>query len=196
MKDMDIWLLAYLVNALWQAPLVFLAAWGAARLAAKAGPGMEHRVWAGALMAEALVPACPLSPTDLWLRIEALMALGGGKTGGDVRIVLGPTAGLPGTLQVPAVVLWVLLIAFAIGAAYAACRMAWGLVQTRRMLRGRAAFAPGRARAEMGKVAAGVRIWGKCSGACRCADCGAGDGWRAAACAAGAAGLSGERADL
>ncbi|HKF48411.1 MAG TPA: M56 family metallopeptidase [Terracidiphilus sp.] len=136
MKDMEVWLLAYLVNASWQIPLVFLAAWGAARLAANAGPGLEHRVWAGALMAEALVPACPWSPTDLWLRIEALMALRGGRSGGDVRIVLGPGAGVPGTLQVSMVVLWVLLIAFAVGAAYAACRMAWGLVQTRRMLRG------------------------------------------------------------
>jgi TonB family protein len=135
MRSAEAWLLAYLVNALWQIPLVFLAAWGAARLAAKAGERLEHRIWVVALVAEIFVPACPWSPADLWLRVQALTALVGGKAGGEVRIVLGPGVGVPGTLQVPAVVLWVLLIAFAGSAVYAACRIAWGLVETLRMLR-------------------------------------------------------------
>ena len=52
------WVLGYLLNALWQVPLVFAAAWMAARLARPLGPRTEHRVWAGALILQAILPLC------------------------------------------------------------------------------------------------------------------------------------------
>ena len=63
---LDSWVLAYLLNALWQAPLVFVAAWAAERLARRAGPAMEHAVWVGALVLEAVLPACHLHVYQLW----------------------------------------------------------------------------------------------------------------------------------
>ncbi len=56
---MESWVLAYLLNSLWQVPLVFVAALAAARLARKAGPQMEHRVWVGALFLQVLLALLP-----------------------------------------------------------------------------------------------------------------------------------------
>ena len=51
MNDLQTAVLEYLFNSLWQLPLVFAAAWIAARLVRPAGPRAEHRVWVAALLA-------------------------------------------------------------------------------------------------------------------------------------------------
>jgi len=60
-------LMAYVLNSLWQVPLIVAAAWVAARMVRSLGPGAEHRVWVGALLGEAVVPAVSLLP---WERAE------------------------------------------------------------------------------------------------------------------------------
>jgi len=53
-------LVEYVLNSLWQAPLVFGAAWIAARGLRAAGPAAEHRVWVSALVLESALPALSL----------------------------------------------------------------------------------------------------------------------------------------
>jgi hypothetical protein len=48
--------LNYLVNSLWQTPLVAFAAWIAARLVRQNGPRWQHRAWVTALLLEAGLP--------------------------------------------------------------------------------------------------------------------------------------------
>lgn len=50
-------LLSWLLNSLWQIPLLFAAAFIAARLLRPAGPALEHRVWVAALLCQGLLPA-------------------------------------------------------------------------------------------------------------------------------------------
>ena len=53
---MNAWLLTYVVNALWQAPLVFVAAWLAVRLLQSFGSRTELRLWTAALGTQVLLP--------------------------------------------------------------------------------------------------------------------------------------------
>ena len=59
--------MACVLNSLWQVPLIVVAAWLAARIVRPLGPGAEHRVWVGALLGEAVVPAVSLLP---WERLN------------------------------------------------------------------------------------------------------------------------------
>jgi beta-lactamase regulating signal transducer with metallopeptidase domain len=55
----QIFLVSYVLNALWQVTVLALAAWLLARLAKPAGPELQHRIWVAALLLSALVPATP-----------------------------------------------------------------------------------------------------------------------------------------
>ncbi len=48
---------SYLVNALWEGALIYLAAWLASRLLRRMGPQAEHAVWVSALFAMVVTPA-------------------------------------------------------------------------------------------------------------------------------------------
>ncbi|WP_263378002.1 M56 family metallopeptidase [Granulicella paludicola] len=65
MKIIEAWLLSYLLNALWQVPLVFAAAWLAARANDRNDTAIAHRIWVTALLLEVALPACSLSPLAL-----------------------------------------------------------------------------------------------------------------------------------
>jgi beta-lactamase regulating signal transducer with metallopeptidase domain len=66
--------LSYLANSLWQVPLLYAAAWLAARALRPLGPAVEHRIMVTALLLQALLPACSLVSLAsmpnlfLWLR--------------------------------------------------------------------------------------------------------------------------------
>lgn len=55
---MEHWLVLYVANAVWRIPLVAIAAALAVRIAVL-GPNGRHRVWLGALVLAAIVPAAP-----------------------------------------------------------------------------------------------------------------------------------------
>ena len=55
-------LLNYLLNALWQVPLIFFVAAVVAHLTRSAGPQTQHRVWIVALGLEVVLPACAFAP--------------------------------------------------------------------------------------------------------------------------------------
>ena len=61
MKDFESWLLTYLLNSLWQIPLLFAAGWLAARALRPAGAAAEHRMWVVSCCCNVcfrLVPPC------------------------------------------------------------------------------------------------------------------------------------------
>ena len=66
MRALEAWVLAYLLNSLWQVPVIFVAAWLAARATRRSGVLTEHRIWVSALVLEALLPACSVQPVTLF----------------------------------------------------------------------------------------------------------------------------------
>jgi TonB family protein len=133
---MESWVLAYLLNSLWQIPLVFLAALAAARLARPAGPQMEHRVWVGALMLEVVLPLCHLQLSELGREAWGLLLWFRqfGSADGHTRVILG--SGTASQVALPshtAEVLAAVVVAYAIGLLYFAGRLVWGVWTTETM---------------------------------------------------------------
>ena len=141
----ETWVLTYLLNSLWQVPLVFLAALAAARLARPAGPRMEHRVWVGALLLEAVLPLCNLRPSEVWQRAWglALECMHGSAGDGQTRVVLG--AGTASQVALPwltAGVLTAVAVAYVCALVCFAGRLGWGVWTTEAMRRRAMPFEP------------------------------------------------------
>jgi TonB family protein len=110
MKTFEAFVLNYLLNALWQVPLLFGAAILAARALRRTGPAVEHRVWVSALIAQAFLPACP-APASLWpvlLRLLHRRSATDASAHGSVTVALGPATALHGLHLSPAVAGFVL----------------------------------------------------------------------------------------
>lgn len=121
MSTLEFWMLSYLVNSLWQVPLLFATGWVAARLLRPVGAAMEHIAWVTVLLLQVLVPACStLSPG--WA--AALFSMLGGMpahTASSVSVVMGPGSAA-GTFHLSALWLSVVAIAYAGLTAYFAAR--------------------------------------------------------------------------
>jgi TonB family protein len=134
------WLLSYLFNALWQTPLIFAAAWLAARLVRRAGPRVEHRVWVGALLLQIALPAGNLRIAavripELWRALLGLFLPASAANAGSVHVVFGPASATAGTLHLPFPLELGVVLAYACLVHYFAARLAWGLIQTRTLAR-------------------------------------------------------------
>jgi len=129
------WIVVYLLNSIWQLPLVFAAAWMASRLARPAGPLAEHRVWVAALLAGTMLPACQFDLGNLLGQVLLLFSRGNGAANGQARVILGPisAAGI-GLLHLPSLLITGILIAYGCALIYFATRLIWGLWKTRQML--------------------------------------------------------------
>src|SRR4051794_137383 len=73
MRDVELWILTYLLNSLWQIPLLFAAGWLAAGALRSAGAEAEHRVWVTTLTLQCLLPAVSILPIN-WLRTFSLLS--------------------------------------------------------------------------------------------------------------------------
>jgi TonB family protein len=136
MKALELYALGYVLNSLWQIPLIFLAAWMASRAARKNGPRIEHRIWVGALILETILPGCPIQPVDAWRWLSGLLFSSPGSHDGEAHILLGPAiANGNGALYFPPFLVAALLIAYSAALLYLSGRLAWGLWQTHVMLR-------------------------------------------------------------
>ena len=136
MNSMENWAIAYLINALWQIPLLFAGAWLAARLAARISPRAEHRIWVCALLAQIVLPACPYTAIQLWSMLKGLFSWGAADSAGQIRVVISPAAATASSsLHLPPLALAALLTVCAIGVCYSAARLVWGLGKTLRILR-------------------------------------------------------------
>ena len=156
MSVLTSWMLEYLVNSLWMVPLVFAAAWIAARLARLAGPRAEHRIWVSALLLQVVLPACRMQSSGVWNAVQRLLAwrfAGRSAAGvGHVAVSIGPGF-VNGSLVMPS--LWIVVLAVAYGCTtlYFAARLAWGMRSTYVIQRGaRKASLSGTA----------LRMWERC----------------------------------
>lgn len=126
-------LLSYVMNSLWQAPMVFVAAWIAARMMRPTGPAPEHRVWVGALLLESLLPAVSTFP---WQRMHFAWPWNGATLGDSrVAVQMGAGAGLS-PLRLPPLVMSVLAIVYAAITFYFVARFVWRCVRLSAMTSG------------------------------------------------------------
>lgn len=95
------WLLAYLLNSLWQLPLLFAAGWLAARALRPLGAAAEHRVWVAVLFLQTLLPAIALpswsfigSRIAAWLAASLPWRIAHPAAAGQVSVVMGPGSAL------------------------------------------------------------------------------------------------------
>lgn len=119
------WVVSYLVNSLWQIPLLLAAGWIASRILRRVGAAMEHRVWVAVLLLQGILPICSTLPHE-WMR--RFVALGGASRAGSggFAVQIGPGSIWSGG-GVPS---WLFAgIAFLYGAALACftARFAWRL---------------------------------------------------------------------
>jgi TonB family protein len=131
------WLLTYILNALWQVPLIFAAAWIAIWLAARAsrpaGPVFQHALWTTALVTEVLLPAISANPAQLlqtalsWLASFRHTAPALGPT---VTITMGPAHVAATGFHLPPALLLVAAVLYLAAFAFFAIRLAIGLHQT------------------------------------------------------------------
>ena len=132
------WAFAYLLNAMWQVPLVFITAWMMTRLAHRAGPAIEHRIWVGAMLLEVFLPACRMRISEMLAAVWSALrwSIGGAPNGGGVRILIGPAYPIGhGWLQLSPLGLMALAAIYASTLLYFAGRLVWGFWQTRLLAR-------------------------------------------------------------
>jgi TonB family protein len=124
MKGFESWMLSYLVNSLWQIPLLFAAGWTAARALRSVGAAAEHRVWVTVLLAQSLLPACSTLPWE-WLRSAFFRVRSPLRTGdAHVTVVMGPGTPL-NIFHLPPLLLTVIAITYCAVSAYFAARFLW-----------------------------------------------------------------------
>ena len=83
------WILSYLVNSLWQAPLLFAVGLLAARALRPSGPEAEHRLWVGVLSLQSVLPACS-AVQFAWLRTLLVWTTGAhSHVDGQVAVFMG-----------------------------------------------------------------------------------------------------------
>jgi len=126
-------MLSYLLNSLWQAPLIFVAAWIGARALRRNGAAAEHRVWSIALALEAVLPACTVRPSEVLHELTELVArlLSKGAVTGNVRVTVVPGAALTHSgLRLPAEILAIAAVIYGCVVVYFTGRLAFGLWRT------------------------------------------------------------------
>lgn len=124
MRALEFWILAYLLNSLWQVPLLFVAAWLAARALRSVGAVAEHRVWVIALVLQSLVPAASIFPWK-WPSALSLWGWHTSEAGeAQVSVLIGSGSGA-GVLQLPGLLLATIAILYAALTAYFAARFLW-----------------------------------------------------------------------
>lgn len=123
-SGVESWILSYLLNSLWQVPLLLAAGWVAARLVRRVGAAAEHRVWVTVLVLQSVLPAGSAISWQ-WLRnLIVWIAASRSSDEAHVSVVMGSGAGVGG-VHFPAALLTVIAAAYAIVSAYFAARFAW-----------------------------------------------------------------------
>jgi TonB family protein len=123
MTSLEFWILAYLLNSLWQVPLLFAAAWLAARALRSLGAATEHRVWVITLLLQSLLPALSIFPWD-WLHMLSWGGNGSRPGEAHVSVAIGQGTGI-GVLQLPEVLLGAITVVYVTVTAFFAARFLW-----------------------------------------------------------------------
>lgn len=124
MRDVELWILTYLLNSLWQVPLLFAAGWLAARALRSAGTETEHRVWVTTLTLQCLLPAASIFPID-WLHAFSLLSWNASHTSqAYVSVTVGGGTGVA-PIPLPALLLTTVAVLYVTVGAYFASRFLW-----------------------------------------------------------------------
>ena len=133
MRSLESWVLTYVLNSAWQAPLIFAAAWIAARTVRRSGAAMEHRIWVSALALEALLPACSVQPGPLFREVWQLAMYAWRKSAADGATGITTITGAGDAhevLRLPMALLASLTAVYGCSVAYFAGRLLWGVWNT------------------------------------------------------------------
>jgi TonB family protein len=127
MRDVELWILTYLLNSLWQIPLLFAAGWLAARALRSTGAEAEHAVWVTTLTLQCLLPAGSIFPID-WPRTFSLLSWNASHTSqAYVSVTMGGGTGVA-PIPLPAFLLGTVALLYATVSAYFAARFLWRAV--------------------------------------------------------------------
>ncbi|MGA8940735.1 MAG: M56 family metallopeptidase [Acidobacteriaceae bacterium] len=131
LQPTETWLFNYLLNSLWQLPLLFAAAWLATRALRHTGPATQHRIWLTTLLLQLLLPACTFSPRQLLAALASLIPwhTTHNTTNAVITITTGPAQAHNG-LQLPALLLAIIVAAYALTLLYFTARLIYGLRNT------------------------------------------------------------------
>jgi TonB family protein len=132
MTHLEFITLNYLLNALWQVPLLYLVAALAVRLTKSAGPQIEHRIWVAALFLEAALPACAFAPNLRGIFFALFRNHSGQVT--TQTTILNATA-VQGHSHLTAIVTSIALIAYAATLLFVTGRLLYRLHRTRSLRR-------------------------------------------------------------
>jgi TonB family protein len=130
MSTVEAWILSYLLNSLWQVPLLFAAGWLGARALKPLGAAAEHRLWVSVLLGQTLLPAASTLPSELFSKLYAqfgaLWAFFSNARLADphVSVIMGAGTGLT-ALHVPPALLIAIAIVYATATIYFAARFFW-----------------------------------------------------------------------
>jgi TonB family protein len=139
MRSLEFWVLAFLLNSLWQVPLLFAAAWLAARALRSLGAAIEHCVWVIALLLQSLLPALSIFPWE-WLRMLSWGRNGSRPGEAHVSVAIGQGTGI-GVLHLPDVLLGTIVIVYVAVTAFFVTRFLWRAINLS-ALRGEAVPVP------------------------------------------------------
>jgi len=132
MNGFQSWLIDYVLNSLWQTPLLLAAAWIAARVMKAAGPASEHRVWVGALLLQSLLPAISTLP---WQRVYIVWPWQAqAAAAGDTQVSVQLSSGF-GALRMPLPIMSALAIAYGVLTVFFIARFLWQCRRLRLLLR-------------------------------------------------------------
>jgi TonB family protein len=152
-SQVKFWILSYLLNSLWQVPLLAAAGWLAARSVRRVGAGAEHVVWVCVLFLQALLPALSMLSWSWAGSLWASLSSAHQVSQSGVRVQIGGGRVVSG-FQFPAM----LLTGVAIGyAAMIACFAVRFIARWMRLMTLR------REAAELSWIGDAAREWERCA---------------------------------
>jgi TonB family protein len=131
MTTLTAFLASYVVSALWQVPLLYLAGCIVAYVVRRIGPAAEHRVWIAILLLCVLVPAFPAPGTH---GQSIAVAITDVHIHRSISETTGPARGWKIPLWIPLYVMQGIVGFWLLTVAYAALRLLVGVLRTRRMV--------------------------------------------------------------
>lgn len=131
MRALESWVLSYLLNSLWQVPLLFAVGWLAAKIVRPLGAAFEHRVWVAVLMVQSALPA--LSACDLtWSRALVPWGASAKAVAGEVTLAIGSGVVSNG-ISAPDALIAAVAVLYSSVCLYFMLRYFWNLLRLRRL---------------------------------------------------------------
>lgn len=123
----------YLVNSVWQTPLLLMAAWLVSRILSRLGCLAQHRVWTAALMVAAIAPFGAFKRSAV--SVHLLVDWGSVNILGDPHNAPGAAGLAPGTVRLVPALYFTILCAYLFYLVLVGIRLGWGVYKTRQLVR-------------------------------------------------------------